>query len=308
MIQIFHSTSRNPVLDQPAAAKNGSWIHAAAPTSEELVELSKQFSLEADLLSDATDPYESPRIERDGQAVYVFTRYCHPGKGGNATEPLLIIYHATCLITITKEDSGVFQRLIDGHELIITTQKTKTLLQMLEEVNATYHRHLNKITRQLLAARSELKRTDISNEALIGFIDLEDDLNEFLSALQPQAGMLRNLLGGRYLRLFEEDKDLIEDLVLGTAELIDLTKSRLKTIQNIRQAYDAIAATELNRVFRRLTSISIFLMIPTIVFSLYGMNVKLPFDDDPNAFWYIMGTVMVLNAAVIAIFRRKKWI
>ena len=59
----------------------------------------------------------------------------------------------------------------------------------------------------------------------------------------------------------EEDEDLIEDLSLSASELIELTKSRLKTIQNMRDAYSTIATNELNKVFKRLTSIAIFMAI-----------------------------------------------
>jgi magnesium transporter len=112
-------------------------------------------------------------------------------------------------------------------------------------------------------------------------------LNEYLTSLQSQAVVFRNLLSGKFLPLYEDDEDLIEDLSLGTTELIDLIKSRLKTISNIRDAYSTIMANNLNRIFKHLTSIGIFMVIPTVTASLYGMNLALPVATHPNAFWYI---------------------
>lgn len=120
--------------------------------------------------------------------------------------------------------------------------------------------------------------------------------------------MLRNLLGGKYLKLYEEDRDLIEDLSLGTKETIELVNSRLKTIVSIREAYDAVAAGQLNRTFRRLTSISIFLMIPTVFSGLYGMNVRLPFADSPNAFGIVVLVVLLMSTLAVVIFQRKRWL
>lgn len=308
MKTVLYRTARMPALETLENYRAGAWIHVVEPTAEELRRLSEDFNLEVDLLDDSIDPYESPRIERENDAVYVFTRYCHPTASGNATEPLLVIYHPAYLITVMRSNTPALNRLLTGLVPVITTQKTKTLLQILEEANASYRRHLNTVTRQLLGIRSRLRRTDVTNEMLLSFIDIEDDLNEFLSALQPQSAMLRNLLNGRFMRLYEEDKDLVEDLSLGTGELIDLVKSRLKTIVNIRQAYDAIAAYELNRIFKRLTSISIFLMIPTLISGLYGMNVLLPLQEQRLAFWEVIGFMVLVMSTTFYIFRKKRWI
>ncbi len=110
------------------------------------------------------------------------------------------------------------------------------------------------------------------------------------------------------MKLHEEDRDLIEDLQLSASELIELTKSRLKTIQNIREAYNTIATNNLNKVFKRLTSIAIFMSIPTIIGGLYGMNVKLPLEDNPNAFWIIIAFTFAVTGLFVAFFRRKKWL
>ena len=106
----------------------------------------------------------------------------------------------------------------------------------------------------------------------------------------------------------KNDEDLIEDLQLSASELIELTKSRLKTIQNIREAYNTIATNNLNSVFKRLTSIAIFMAIPTIVGGLYGMNVDLPLATNPNAFWYILVFTFTVMLAFVLFFKRKKWL
>lgn len=309
MIALYHSNARSRELSEIENPKNGSWVHVVAPDEDELTVISEQYELDRDLLGDAIDLYEAPRVERSEDGVYVFTRYYHPDNGViNATEPLLIVYKPNLLVTVQRVKSAILELYTSKQELIVTTQKTKTLLQMLAAVNGSYRQYVNKVTKNILRARSQLKQTDISNEVLLGFVGMEDDLNEFLSALEPQAAMLRNLLGGRYIRLYEEDRDMVEDLMLSTTELIDLVNSRLKTIITIREAYDAIATSELNRTFRRLTSISIFLMVPTIVSGLYGMNVPLPYADNPRAFLFVLALIIITNGLMILGFRRKRWL
>jgi magnesium transporter len=308
MIEIYYSTSKNPILTKINKAKTGCWINVVDPTDLELQQLSKDHNLELDLMIDATDIYETPRVEQEGGRAYVFARYCYPQGKDIATEPLLIIYSPNKIVTITRIKSSILDRLIDGTEPIATTQKTKTFMQILGAINYSYDKHMYKVNKQILGLRSKLSKSDIKNEYFVEFIDIEENLNEYLTALQPQAVMFRNLLNGRFLPLYEEDKDLVEDLSLNTNELIDLIKSRLKTISNIRDAYSTIMANNLNRIFKRLTSIGIFMAVPTIVASLYGMNVLLPNESSPYAFWEIVGIIGIITVMVVYIFKKLKWL
>lgn len=308
MINIFHSTNVSTDLKPLKKAKNGSWIHVVEPTEDELEQLCNDYKLEIDLLRDANDLYETPRVERDEGSTYVFARYCFPQGIDIATEPILIIYTKNNLITIQRRKHTILDRIINGAVPVATTQKTKTFLQILAAINYSYERHMYSVNKHIIGLRGKLSKTDIRNEYFIEFIDIEENLNEYLTALQPQSGMYKSLLNGRFLPLFEADKDLVEDLLLTTTELIDLIKSRIKTISNIRDAYSTIMANNLNRIFKRLTSIGIFLTVPTIVASLYGMNVELPNADSGFAFFEIMVIIALATGGIIVVFKRLKWL
>ena len=211
------------------------------------------------------------------------------------------------VITVSRIQSDPITKLVNSGD-VVTTQKLKLVLQILEELNRGYRRHLNSVTKKILSTRSRLQRKIVSNDDILNFIDVEEDLNEFLAALQPYGIVLHALLNGRYMKLHEEDEDLIEDLELSANELIELTKSRLKTIQNIREAYNTIATNNLNKVFKRLTSIAIFMSIPTIIGGFYGMNVALPFGNNENAFWIVAGITVTIMLSFVLFFRNKKWI
>jgi magnesium transporter len=309
MVSIYFSSTRSQKLTQLDTPKVGAWVHAVDPSLEELETLAKDFKLDEDLLTDALDIYESPRIERDGSNVYVYTRYSFPAGKEIGTEPLLIIHTRDYLITVMRTPSPLLDRLLgSGSNDVITTQRTKNFLQILTAVNASYERHFHTIGKRILSIRGQLRKTEIRNEDFVDFIDLEEDLNESLSALQAQAVVLRSLLSGKYMRLYEEDKDLIEDLSLGTAELTELAVGRLKTISNTREAYATIMANTLNKTFKKLTSISIFMTIPTITTGLYGMNLALPLARNHNAFWFILLMVMGVTACAIWLFKKLRWL
>ena len=115
------------------------------------------------------------------------------------------------------------------------------------------------------------------------------------------------LESGRYMQLYEDDRDLVEDIMLNTNELIELSKTRIKTVTNMRQAYSIIATNNLNKIFKRLTSIAIFLAVPTIIGGIFGMNVALPFQHHPLAFLFV---ILLMGISVLIIFRyfdRRNW-
>ena len=104
---IYYSNARSRELQQVSEVRNGCWLQVVAPEQPELEKLSKDYDLELDLLTDAVDLYEAPRVERDGTTVYIYTRYYHADNGViNATEPMLIIYRPDMLMTIQRISSG----------------------------------------------------------------------------------------------------------------------------------------------------------------------------------------------------------
>lgn len=308
MKTIYHSTARSRQLAEIDKPKVGSWIHVSDPSDDELQKLAIEIGLDESLLNDATDIYEAPRIETDEGNVYIYTRYCYPEGHEIATEPLLIIYSANYLVTISRTNSDVLSKMTAGYIETITTQKTKTLLQVLTEINSSYRTQLLKVSKKTLQTRARIRQNELSRREFVGIIELEEDLNEFLTALQPQATVLNTLLNGRYIKLFEDDKDIIEDLRLDAFELIELTKSRLKALGNIRQAYDTIATADLNQTFKRLTSIAIFISIPTLVGGLWGMNVSVPLEGGKYAFLIILAMTLGLMLTTIYIFHKKRWL
>lgn len=308
MTTIYYSRANSRALqtiDQPRA---GAWIVSVAPDEAELDALANDYKLDFDTLTDAVDIYEAPRVEVEDGVVYIFTRYCYPEGKEIATEPLLIVYTPDYLLTVVRQDTAILNRLTNDQLEFITTQKTKTLLQILTEINLSYERQLTKVSKRILQLRGHLRQSQINTKEFVGIIELEEDLNEFLSALQPQALLVRSLLSGKYIRLYEEDRDIVEDIERSTGELITQVQGRLRTLVNMRQAYDAIATTNLNNTFKRLTSIAIFLTIPTIVGGLWGMNVVIPFEHSKYAFLFVVSLIAFLMIGTIYIFRRKKWL
>ena len=108
--------------------------------------------------------------------------------------------------------------------------------------------------------------------------------------------------------MFNEDRELMEDLLIANNQLVESAQSILKTIQNIRSATEATLTQNLNYTIRILTATTVILTIPTLVSSLFGMNVKVPLQDHPYAFWLILVLIIACVGLTIHFFMRNRWI
>ncbi len=305
MIKIYQKTVKDNKLKTLKDFKPGSWIYVEDPTEEEIKRLTDKASLNSGLLKDAIDPYEVPRIEIEDNIVYIFTRVPYNEGNKTVTVPILIAASDSFLVTISQKSIPFFRKFVNQELDFYTTQKAKMVLQILSKINTLYSLFITDITRKVRKVSVQLEK--IENKDVVQFVVFENALNDFMGALVPISTLLDGLLSGRYLRLFDEDEELIEDLSLSIKQLIELCKSSLKNIVNIRESHSTIMTNNLNQVMKLLTSLTVILTIPTIISSIYGMNINLPFARSPLAFFWVMGTILIISFIVLIIFLKKRW-
>lgn len=305
MITIFQKTVKDVELKKLSEFRVGSWVYVENPSPEEVLTLTSQFGLEEGYLKDALDPYEVPRVEMEESGAYFFTRLPFQENDHVITAPMLIVIGTDFLMTVSQRPLPFLEKFLSGRVAVTTTQKMKFFLQIVQEINSLYSKFVTAISKNVRAMSVNVER--ISNKDIVQFVTFEGALNDFMGALVPSNVMLSNLLSGKTLQLYEEDKDLIEDLSLHAGQLVELCKSSLKTIVNIREAYSTIVTNNLNRVIKFLTALTILLTVPTMIASLYGMNVPLPLMDSPFAFWVILGSILGISGVLLWVFSRNRW-
>ena len=307
MIKYFYKSLRTNSLQESDEFKRGTWVYVEAPSVAELARLSERFNLDPGVLDDALDEDEVPRLEKDEGISYVFMRFAFTKPSGSVdTAPVLIIFGGEYVITISPVHLPALDFLQRGRVPFATTQRAKLVLLVLNHISDEYDRYISQTSRKLKGIRTRLRGHGITNQDLIDFVTIEDELNEFLASLQPNNATLRRLLAGRYIPLFEEDHDLVEDLLLNNDQSIEASRSNLKSISNIRDAYSAIASNNLNRTLTILTIATVLIALPNLIFGMYGMNVRLPYEHARWTFEAILSFNAILIAAFIIIARKKR--
>jgi magnesium transporter len=304
MITYLRSTHHQPAIKPRDTLQPGSWIRCEKPNEAELAVL-VELGLDADILSDALDPHEVPRVEQEGEWTYFITRLPDTDDDFNDfTTPILFALGNEHIVTVSRDSLGrLWQPFIDKTETS-TTQKTKFFMLMVDAIVRQYQTRVSSINRQMRAATSDV--TNLRPRDIGIFVEYERKLNDYLDALLPTNTALEKLLGGKLIRLYEDDRDLVEDLSIDLEQLSSRCKSLLRTITNVRDSYRAVMDTRLNETIRILTVITLGLTIPTMMAGLYGMNVDLPGQNNPNMFWIVVGISVAASASLSVYFMKKR--
>jgi magnesium transporter len=302
MIKYYYKSLRSQQVQELADYKKGSWVYVEAPTPEEVAYIVERFQLDAGHVADSLDEDEMPRLEKEDDQSYIFVRYAYKNAEAElVTVPLLFVFSDELIITISLVHLPCLDTFLKGKIQFATTQRAK-LHQIVEQYDA----YINGTSKQIKLIRSRLRGHEISNQDFIDFVLIEDELNEFLAALQPTNATLRRLLRGRYIPLFEEDQDIIEDLLLNNEQSIEACNGNIKSIVNIREAYSSISSNNLNRTMKTLTGATVLITLPNVLFGMYGMNIGLPFQHQAWAYAVVLSASLFLCLLVFLVGRHRR--
>ncbi|MCA9360957.1 magnesium transporter CorA family protein [Candidatus Kaiserbacteria bacterium] len=307
MITYYYRTLKDSELKIINEPRNGVWVHVEEPTEDDIKILTTQFGLDEDILEDAQDFFEVPRLERETGGTYFFTRYPYEEtKEDTDSAPLMIVMGESFVLTLTLRDIPQFNKLFDGKEAVHTTQKAKLFIQLMTAVTTSYEKELVRLRRAVHRDRAKLRR--IGNTEIVRFVNYEHKLNDMVAAVVPTNTWIQQLTKGNYMQLYNDDVELMEDLVVDNSQLVDSARSVLKTIQNVRNASEVILTNNLNTTIKTLTVLTIILTVPTIIASLYGMNVPLPFGESKYGFVFVLLFIMVAVSGIVMLFKKNKWL
>lgn len=303
----FYKTIGNRVL-QIDGLEDGCWVCAISPTEKEVRYLVDEMHLEQDFVRAALDDEESSRVEsEEGQTlVIVDVPVAEKQEEDNTilytTMPMAIIVTEHHVITVSLKENAVLTELSQGLVKNVQTHyKNSFLLKILLRVATRFLQYLKQIDKISYTTENFLHKT-MRNKELIQLLGLEKSLVYFSTSLKSNEVTLEKILRGRIIKLYEEDEDLLEDVIIEIKQAIEMCNIYSNILSNTMDALSSIISNNLNIVMKVLTSITIVMAIPNIIFGLYGMNVQglpLPY------FWMAMLVAGMAVAAVTLILIKK---
>ena len=307
MIQYFKI--ENGRLTSVTNPEDAEIVRVVAPSSIELEEVSSLTSAPLDLLSAACDKDERPRFESDDGVHLVVLRVPHVDNESDipvTTVAFGMVLTAAHVVSVCSVDAPVWDAINAGKPRIPPVDnRLPFFCAIVMCIARLYLKHLEDIRREADAAEREI-HDSMRNETLIRLLNLEKCLVFFTTSLrghEPIWPRIRRLQAGE---MTEDEKEMLDDVQVEFKQAHDLAEIHSNILSGMMDAFASVISNNLNVVMKLLTSITIILMLPTLIASVYGMNVKLPFQDSPHAFLITMGMSLVLSIGGVMIFLRKK--
>ena len=290
--------------------EKGCWVHLHNPTREEIDGLNARFHLDPTYLQAALDEEESARIERDGDQTLIIVDipYIDDGETGAAytTIPMGIIMVDEVIITVSTRESTIITDFTEERiRGFWTFKRTRFLLQILQRTASRYLTYLKQIDKSSQFIQKSLEK-DMRNQELLQMMKLEKSLVFFSTSLKGNEMVMERMLRTEMLRKYPEDGELLEDVIIENKQAMEMCSIYRNIISSTMDAFASIISNNLNIVMKILTSLTVVLSIPTLFASLWGMNVGVPFQNNPYGFWIVIGVTVIASLAAFAVLWRRK--
>lgn len=310
MMEIFKTQEVGNELVSLDFIEKGCWINLVSPTEEELNLVIKNIGLEQNMLIDPLDDEEKPRvdIEEDQTLIIVDVPYVYEDDQSIKFETVpmgLLQVRDSYIITISSKPVSVLERFRNGQiRDLFTYKKTRFILQILHHVAKDFLKYLKHIDKKTEFLEKSLHKS-MRNRDLYKLLELGKSLVYFTTSLKSNETVLERLLKGKVIKLYEEDQDILEDTIIENKQAIEMSTIYSSILSNTTDTFASVISNNLNVVMKFLAAMTIVMAIPTMVFSYFGQNVPIPFQNNSFMWLYILIGSVVFSL-IVAYFLNKR--
>lgn len=272
-------------LERIETIETDCWVNLSAPTEDELKIVEDALSLPPEFLRYPLDEEERPRIDFDDETGHVLIIADFPyirRDGNNAkyeTQPVGIVVAHKCLVTISLREANVLEQFRNNRVRdFITGYRTRFTFQIMFAGAKEYLKFLRFMDKTIDAAEHQLSKS-ISNKELFKLMELGKSLIYFSTSLKSNESVLEKLMRGKFVKQYEEDEDLLEDVIIEYKQALEMANIYASIINGTMDAYASIISNNLNVVMKFMAAMTIVLAVPTMIFSFFGQNVIFPYTD-----------------------------
>ena len=294
---------------------NDCWINLYSPTEAEIMRVESELGIPQEFLRYPLDEEERPRIDYDDDTdtVLIIVDIPFTVRENESvtyeTTPLGIILTDKHIVTVSLRQTSILDHFIENRirDLYIA-YRTRFTIQILYAVAREYLRLLRFIDKTLEVAENELEKA-VSNKELYKRLDLSKSLVYFASSLKSNEAVLEKLMRGRTIKLYEEDEDLLEDVVIEYKQAHEMADVYANIVSTTTDAYASIISNNMNDIMKVLAAATIVLTIPDLIGCFFGQNFPMPWDPEfasqPLPFISIL-TSCILSVVLTAFILKKK--
>jgi len=286
------------------------WVNIEEPTEQDKSYLIHELQIPEAFFNDIEDVDERPRIEIEDGWTLIILRLPFRSvdvKLPYSTIPLGLIFKEDIFVSICFYRSEVIPDFVayTKRKKIEIKDYYNLVFRLLLSSSVWFLKYLKKINLNIKSAENQLEKS-IKNEDLQTLLQIEKCLVFFTTSLKGNDILVHRLKNVKNYKDILGD-DLIEDVDIELRQALETTNIYSDILSGMMDAYASVISNNLNVIMKRLTSISLILMIPTLIASLYGMNVPNSFENNPFGFWIVLLISFSLSALGVVVFVKRKW-
>ena len=311
MIQYFNIVDHRTVAtDRPGS---GTWVNVLPPLKqEEFSELSDALKIPLDFLKDSLDIDERSRYEAENNVKLIVIKTPTENNSFNESDafyitiPICILLTRDQIVTVNSFENEAIKKFLNSFQNRHPDKQNMMVLKIFEKVINTYQDHLKEINQRRNSLEQKLYASN-RNEELFQLMRIQKSLVYFVTALRSNELLLMKLARTDFLQLSEDEKDFLDDLVVETSQALETVNIYTTILISTLDAFASIISNNQNEVLKKLTAIILFLSIPVLIASIYGMNVPLPFQHSPYTVWIPVSiSLVILSIFAFKFINRKK--
>lgn len=295
----------------PAEATDCAWVKVSAPTPDEVARLQVDLQIPAAFFEHSLDMEERARVVKENGALLVVLRLPH-AEGAQAaapytTVPVGIVITPTHLVTLCPKEGAVIQTLATGAARHLAMDNPgRFLLQLLDVMAERYLAYVREIDDAVDVLEARLRRS-LRNQEVLEMLKYQKSLTYFTTGIKSNIHMLERLREENVFGQSPTDAEMLADVGIELRQAMEMIDISASILNQTMDAFASIISNNINTVMKFLASITIVLSIPTMVASVYGMNVGLPLAGNPLAFALVTGGSIIVALLVSVVFWRKDW-
>ncbi len=298
----------NGRIEEIKEYEEGCWVNCIAPDEEEVDYLLDFFDIPPELLRSALDEEESAHIDSEDDTTLIIIDVPVVEKVSGSitysTMPIGIMITSRNVITVSLKESTILTEFSEGVvRNVMTNYKTHFVLHIMLRMATKYLQYLKQIDKISNRIERNLRKS-AKNKELNQLLDVEKSLVYFSSSLKSDEITLEKIMRGRFIKLYEEDQDLLEDVLIEVKQAVDMTATYLNILNGTMDVFASIISNNLNIVMKIQASLTLLVSVPTVISGIYGMNIigGLPFD----AIWWFPLALSAVLMIIVYIFLKRK--
>jgi magnesium transporter len=296
-------------LNQLTEWQSNCWMQVTCPTEDEQREMEEKFGIPDYFLSDISDADERARYEYDDGWMLIILRIPYVkeirSRTPYTTVPLGIIHKRDVTITVCYYETNMMIDFVSFQQKRSTgfTDYVDMIFRLFLSSAVWYLKRLKQINMLIDKAKRNLDR-EVNNESLIGLSRLQDSLTYFITSIRGNETLLSKLKFK--LQIDELDADLIEDVNIEMSQARETANIYSDILESTMDTYQSIINNNMNNVMRTLTSVTIIMMFPTLIASLFGMNLANGMELKPWGFPLALAISVLVSVGCWWFFRHKR--